>query len=255
MTALSDEKQNLQHFLSTGDLLHSYPVKANAVIYRGAMVCLGTDGYAVPAADTADFTLVGVATESVTGTASDGGRNVEVQCGLYRMAATSITQAMVGQMMYVVDDATIDDTAGSTNKIKAGPLMKYDSSTIGWVWISGKPLGQGIATTDVSGIAAAAIAATAAVAATQIAAADAAVTAVADTAGDDAALVNDLKAKYNASVTLINELKTDFNALQLEVAEHTTLLGTIRTLVNEVRTDWPSATINLIKDQLNKYLG
>ena len=48
-----------------------------------------------------------------------------------------------------------------------------------------------------------------------VASTSAAVTAVADASGDvgSGALANDLKAKYNAMVTLVNELKTRLNAI------------------------------------------
>ena len=38
----------------------SYPVKGGAVIYAGGMVCIGADGYAVPASDTAGLKFMGV---------------------------------------------------------------------------------------------------------------------------------------------------------------------------------------------------
>lgn len=58
------------------------------------------------------------------------------------------------------------------------------------------------------------------------AAADAVVTAVADAVGDvgSGALANDLKAKYNAAVTLINELKGD--------------LAEARALVNDLKVQF-----------------
>ena len=117
-------------------VMQSYPVADNVHIYRGALVCVNTSGYALPGADTAGYKFVGVAWDecdnTLTGHAA-GGKNVLVDNGRFLMTATSITQAMVGSRMYVVDDATIDDIAGVSNCIEVGILDEYVSATSGWV--------------------------------------------------------------------------------------------------------------------------
>ncbi len=114
--------------------LQSFPVAASTIIYKGAHVCLNTSGYLVAAADTAGLRYVGVAYEQGDNSASlvDGAISIRVHTEqVFQCTFTSITQAMVGRVMYVVDDATLDDT--STNKIAAGVLVEYTSSTSGWV--------------------------------------------------------------------------------------------------------------------------
>ena len=77
---------------------------------------------------------MGVAYENVLGT-TQGALNCRVHTeGVFKFAATSITQAMVGRFMYLVDDATMDDT--STNRICVGRLVEFVSTTSGWVDIS-----------------------------------------------------------------------------------------------------------------------
>jgi hypothetical protein len=113
----------------------NYPVLAAAVIYKGALVCVDANGYAIPATDTAAIYCVGVAEEAVTGGTSSGDKWVKVGAGrAYLFAATSITQAMVGEPMYVVDDNTVDDT--STNLCLVGVLVKYVTTTSGWVLVA-----------------------------------------------------------------------------------------------------------------------
>jgi len=111
-----------------------YPVAANAVIYAGAMVCLDANGYAVPAADTANYKFAGVARGAVDNTGgSNGDKDIVVRWpGVFRFKASSITQAMVGKIMYVVDDETFDDSAGN-NGIVCGRLVEYVSATEGWL--------------------------------------------------------------------------------------------------------------------------
>jgi hypothetical protein len=119
-----------------------YPVKAATQIYAGSLVMLGSDGYAIPGADTAGAKFVGVAVENVLGGTTDGAKKIRVRRkGVFEFAASSITQAMLGDIMYLVDDQTFDDAAGPTNDIPCGRLIQYVSATKGWIdigaaWIS-----------------------------------------------------------------------------------------------------------------------
>lgn len=117
-------------------IMQAYPAADNVHIYEGALVCVNTSGYALPGADTAGYKFVGVAWEecdnTLTGHAA-GGKNVLVDQGRFLLPATSITLPMVGSKMYLVDDATIDDIAGVTNKVEVGVLDEYVSATSGWV--------------------------------------------------------------------------------------------------------------------------
>jgi|UniRef100_A0A7C5AKY8 hypothetical protein len=115
-----------------------FPVAANAKIYAGSMVCANSGGYAVPAADTAGYRFLGVALEQVDNTnGANGAKKVRLRrTGVFEFDALSITQAMVGTSMYVVDDHTIDDASGPVNDIRVGLLVKYVSDTKGWVDIN-----------------------------------------------------------------------------------------------------------------------
>lgn len=114
-----------------------FPVAASTKIFAGSMVCINANGYAVPAADTSGYRFVGVAMEQRDNSAGlDGGHSVRVRrAGAFEFDAASITQAMVGQPMYAVDDHTFDDAAG-TNSIKVGLLVKFVSTTQGWIDIT-----------------------------------------------------------------------------------------------------------------------
>lgn len=115
-----------------------FPVAANGRIYAGSLVCANSSGYAVPAADTAGYRFLGVALEQVDNTnGANGAKMVRVRrTGVFEFDALSITQAMVGTSMYVVDDHTIDDASGPVNDIRVGLLVKYVSDTKGWVDIN-----------------------------------------------------------------------------------------------------------------------
>lgn len=116
--------------------LQAYPVAASTKIYSGALVALNSSGYAVPAADTAGHKVVGVATAQVdNSTGSAGDLSVVVESGTGVLVnATSITLAMVGKQMFVVDDNTVDDGVG-TNGVLAGLLLEYLSTTSGYLFL------------------------------------------------------------------------------------------------------------------------
>ena len=115
-----------------------FPVAANIKIFAGSLVCANTSGYAVPAADTAGLKFLGVALEQVDNTGgANGAKKVRVRrTGAFEFDAASITQAMVGDPMYAVNDQTFADATGATNDIKVGALVKYVSATKGWIDIT-----------------------------------------------------------------------------------------------------------------------
>jgi len=113
------------------------PVAANTKIFAGSLVCANAGGFAVPAADTAGYKFMGVALEQMDNSSgANGAKVVRVRrAGSFLFDAASITQAMVGSPMYVVDDHTFDDASGPLNDIRIGLLVKYVSDTMGWVQI------------------------------------------------------------------------------------------------------------------------
>ena len=126
--------------------LKTYPVKASTKIYAGSMVGIDSAGYAVPGSDTAALKIVGVANKQADNSSgANGDINVAVEAPIVaKFNATAITQAMVGQVMYVVDDNTFDDSLG-TNGVKAGVLVEFVSATEGWIKIGEAGVGTVLA--------------------------------------------------------------------------------------------------------------
>lgn len=124
--------------------LQSFPVAGTSTqIYKGAIVCLNTSGYLVAGADTDAYRVVGVAYENVLNSGSDGDKNCRVHTnGVHLLPASSITQAMVGRPMYLVNDGAVDET--STYKLCVGTLVQYVSTTSGWVDIGQRPALTGL---------------------------------------------------------------------------------------------------------------
>lgn len=130
MTALA---KNTNRLTKGSGKVKSYPVLTNVRIYQGAAVMITSGGFAAPAAAGAgNKGCAGFATKEANNTGgASGAISVEVEEGTILLAATSITQAMVGDVMYAQDDNTIDEDAG-TNLPVAGVLVEFVSTTQGW---------------------------------------------------------------------------------------------------------------------------
>lgn len=114
----------------------SIPVDDGDKIYAGAMVCVNADGYAVPGSDAAGLIFKGISREYVDNSLGlDGAKNVTVRRrGLFKMTfATAITQANVGDNVFIVDDETVDLAGNVTHDIFVGIIAAYIDSTHAWV--------------------------------------------------------------------------------------------------------------------------
>ena len=113
-------------------LIVAYPVKANARIWKGALVCVDSTGYLVPASDTANLRCVGVAFESVDNT---GGANGAKRCRVVKRGTFiynrigSFAQADIGATARAVTDNEVAKT--STNNIVVGTVVELlDSNRV-----------------------------------------------------------------------------------------------------------------------------
>ena len=106
-------------------LIVAYPVKANARIWKGALVCVDNTGHLVPASDAANLRFVGVAFESVdnTGGASGAKRCRVVKRGTFVYNRIgSFTQADIGTTARAITDNEVAKT--STNNIVVGTVVE-----------------------------------------------------------------------------------------------------------------------------------
>jgi hypothetical protein len=113
-----------------------FPVDDGDKIYAGAFVCVNADGYAVPGSDTAGLIFVGVAMEQKDNTLGlDGALTVNCRRrGLIKaILNTAISQANVGDNVFLVDDQTVDVAGNCTNDIFCGIIAGYIDSTHAWI--------------------------------------------------------------------------------------------------------------------------
>jgi len=113
-----------------------YPVAANGKIYRGGMVCLNASGYAVAAADTANYKFVGIAMESIDNTGgSNGDKYVKVwRKGVFKLKKASPALTDIGVSFYVKDDEEVQTAANATNDVLVGVCIDIDSDA-GEIWV------------------------------------------------------------------------------------------------------------------------
>ena len=109
------------------------------IIYKGGFVAINEEGRAVAfpvAASAVGLRFAGVAMERVDNSIGAGTKWVKVYTkGEFLFTASSITQAMTGEMMFAVDDNIFDDEPG-TYGIPVGILVEYVSTTSGWIDIT-----------------------------------------------------------------------------------------------------------------------
>jgi len=144
----------------------AFPVASGETIYSGTMVVVGNDGYlynydttAAPTAGIIGIVADGPANSPVAATTANGsisGTNEKQSAvsgdktvrrvylsGKFLMTFSSITQAMVGQTMYAVDNNTLDDATDGAAYTKAGTLITYLSATSGYLDLNNFSLADG----------------------------------------------------------------------------------------------------------------
>ncbi|MRR15692.1 MAG: hypothetical protein EG826_04460 [Deltaproteobacteria bacterium] len=113
-----------------------FPVINADILYAGSNICVNTAGYALPGSDTAGLIYAGVAVERVdNSTGNAGDKQIRLRRrGLVKMTlATAITQANVGDNVFLVDDETVDLTANVTNKIFCGIIAVFIDTTHAYI--------------------------------------------------------------------------------------------------------------------------
>lgn len=108
------------------------PVAGGKRIFTGAVVCLDSNGFGVPAAESPDLKFPCVAIEQVD---NRDGLDGEISVNVIREvvgldAAGDITRAHIGRPVYLADDHTV--TAESTGRSRAGLLVDIQD---GQAWV------------------------------------------------------------------------------------------------------------------------
>ena len=132
MTALTQDRNTQRR----DGVLNAVKVEENTKIYGGSLVAVNAAGYLVPGADTAGLIFSGVSDQRADNTGGDDG---DISCvvrrrGEFRFAcASALTQANVGDNVFLADDQTVDLAAQTTNDIFCGVITEVESANVCWI--------------------------------------------------------------------------------------------------------------------------
>jgi hypothetical protein len=111
---------------------------ASTTIYAGTMVSVNSAGYAIPAADSANTKVMGIAQEAKTNSGVAGDEEIVVRRNKAFLLANDgtnpIVQASIGTSAIVHDDQTVCVAAGATNDIAVGTVLAIEAAGV-WVYI------------------------------------------------------------------------------------------------------------------------
>jgi hypothetical protein len=117
-------------------------VKANAVLYNGALCASDATGYLVAGAVSTALQRACVVECNGYGRVidntggSNGAKRVKIKFGIFRFNNSSagdlIAKANIGANCYIVDDNTVALTSGTSTRSVAGTIVDVDSSGV-WV--------------------------------------------------------------------------------------------------------------------------
>lgn len=128
--ALSRERNTIQ--LGDG-LIREIGVKANTVIYAGALV-VNDAGVAAPGRTATTLVALGRAEQTVNNTGgADNAVRVRVRRGVFgfkNKADDAIVAADIGKDCYLVDDETVAKTSAANTRSVAGKVFAIDGDTI-----------------------------------------------------------------------------------------------------------------------------
>ncbi len=111
------------------------PVKTLTEIFAGSFLCVDATGWGVPGADTAGLIFQGISRTYVPSTSENGAATaIARRRGLVKATfATAITQANVGDNVFLVDDQTVDLIGNVNNGIFCGVVAEYVDATHGFI--------------------------------------------------------------------------------------------------------------------------
>lgn len=124
---------------------HPFPVNGTSLIYQGALVCVDTDGYLVPAALTASLRVVGIANDPLGKRDNTLGADAAIDCvvefnkafWIANDTVNPVVQADVGGFCYVKDDQYVRTFVGAGVNVPVGRVLDIDTAKGVLVYISG----------------------------------------------------------------------------------------------------------------------
>lgn len=129
MTALARDTDTKAKLLA-GAMTLGYPQKGSTTLYKGGIAVIDA-GYLAPGRTATGLIAAGRIKAQSVNAGADGAKTAEVETGIFRWVnGDSITQADVGKLGYVHDDATV--TKAGSGKSVLGLIVEVDAYGV-WV--------------------------------------------------------------------------------------------------------------------------
>jgi len=128
MAALTANKER-EYEISPKEFIRPFEVFENTHIYNGALVMVNSDGYLIPAADTATCIFIGIAIEegdNSSGSSGDKTVNVKIDARVW-LSWSGADVDRLGKGVYPVDDDNVAGAPG-TNISCIGRVVGYKTS-------------------------------------------------------------------------------------------------------------------------------
>ncbi|MCK9195446.1 MAG: hypothetical protein M0P16_00515 [Syntrophales bacterium] len=111
------------------------PIKTLTEIFAGSFLCVDATGWGVPGDDAAGLIFQGISRTYVPSTSGNGSATaIARRRGLVKATlATAITQANVGDNVFLVDDQTVDLIGNVNNGIFCGVIAEYIDTTHAYI--------------------------------------------------------------------------------------------------------------------------
>lgn len=112
------------------------PVAAGTTIYAGAWACVNATGFLVPGADTAGLIFQGISRLFINNSLGQDGdeKGLVRRRGLVKATlGHAITQANVGDNVFLTDDETVDLAGNVTHLIFCGVIAEYIDATHAYI--------------------------------------------------------------------------------------------------------------------------
>lgn len=133
--------------IKKGEML-ALPALNDTEFFQGALITVDANGFAIPAAATANTFFAGICVEYLDTTGDDDGdQDVYVRpadgqtLALLTHATGDAAQADVGEKMYVADSSSVDDAAALDPQVLVGTIVAVESVTQVWVRLEGWTVG------------------------------------------------------------------------------------------------------------------
>ena len=124
---------SVTHMQKRAGVDFAHPQKGGTTIYRGAIVVLNADGFAIPGKTATGLVSAGIAqATSDNSSGADSAKSASVSKGVFLVKSGDITRQHIGDPAYIVDDEFVSFSHDTNSRSVAGTIVDVDQNGV-WV--------------------------------------------------------------------------------------------------------------------------